>query len=66
MASTFRPWFKNTAFRERRLAHNRLERIAVSAEQQEESQIQRWLDLGDHALQEDKYEQPRREPKRAA
>jgi hypothetical protein len=66
MASTFRPWFKNASFRERRLVQNRLQRIVVSAEQQEESQIQRWLELGEHALQEDKYERSKREPERAA
>ena len=66
MASTFRPWFKNASFRERRLAQNRLKRIAVSSEQQEESQIQRWLELGEQALAKSEYEEAKRWPRKGA
>jgi hypothetical protein len=47
-----RMWFDPAVLPDRRKQENRLRRIALDAERQDESQIERWLDLGDVALRD--------------
>jgi hypothetical protein len=51
---SIKPWFDHLPQKERRLAQNALKRAAITSAQQDESQIQRWLDLGDQALKDDR------------
>jgi hypothetical protein len=46
-------WFEQPNRLDRRKAENRLKRIARAAEEQEESQIDRWLELADKVLTKD-------------
>ena len=57
-------WFDPSSTPDRRKQHNRLRRIAVESEQQEEAQIDRWLGLADAALKPLDEDEVHRRPRR--